>query len=305
MSTLFVGIDSGGSTSKLKARTSDGSAEFSLISAGANPKRIGFPTAADRLAELAARAYAEADVEGGLIVRIGVAGVGRRGDQTHLSVAVGERLSTMVGMDRRVDVVVCTDAELALAAAFGDEAGVVVIAGTGSILICRTVDSDILLRGGWGFRLGDEGGGYQIGIEALTRLASDLESGWSCDLTRYVADTFGLSGRDELISFVYDQDRSAEVAPFVIQAAGLGDGDAAAILDRQVSSLAAMLVRLSNSESERLQTRYVLSGGLVREPHYRNTVRSHIKRLLPEWEPATPRLASAVDAALDMAEAVV
>lgn len=301
MNTLLIGIDSGGSTSKLKARSDDGLVELSLISAGANPKRVGFTAAADRLAELIARCDSETGGSRALVIQIGAAGVGSRGDRAQLAVGVSERVSTILGNDRLVDVEVCTDAELALMAAFGGDSGVVIIAGTGSISICRTTNGDVLVRGGWGFRLGDEGGGYHIGLAALKHLASDFENGWSCELTRHVANTFGLASRDDLISFVYDQDRTAEVAPFVIQAAGMGDDEAGAILDGAVAAIGSMLVRISNTNADHVTPRYVLAGGLFREPHYRDRVHGYVKQLLPDWARASPRLGTAVDAAVEMA----
>ncbi len=301
MSILYVGIDSGGSTSKLKARSVDGSTELSLVSAGANPKRVGPLVAADRLAELIVRADTKAGGEPALVVQVGAAGVGSSGDQAQLAVAVHERLARLLGNDRSIEVDVCTDAELALSAAFGTESGVVIIAGTGSISICRCNSGEVAVRGGWGFRLGDVGGGYHIGLGALKRLAADIERRTHCDLSRLIADTFGLAGRDELIAFVYDQDRTAEVAPFVIQSAGLGDEDASEILSEAVLAITEMLVRINESDCIELKNRYVLSGGLFREPHFRDRVHRHIRETLPDWTNASPRLASAVDAAIDLA----
>jgi len=66
---------------------------------------------------------------------------------------------------RRVAAV--SDVELAHAAAFGAGAGVLVVAGTGSIAVARDRQGHGRRTGGWGQLLGDEGSGFWIGRAAL------------------------------------------------------------------------------------------------------------------------------------------
>ncbi|MVA37509.1 N-acetylglucosamine kinase [Agrobacterium vitis] len=56
------------------------------------------------------------------------------------------------------DIRVLNDAELLPAAAGGD-GGIAVISGTGSIVVARNTEGALLTVGGWGWLLGDEGGG--------------------------------------------------------------------------------------------------------------------------------------------------
>ncbi|MCX5794160.1 MAG: hypothetical protein NTY77_01520 [Elusimicrobia bacterium] len=65
----------------------------------------------------------------------------------------------------RVEAV--SDVELAHAAAFGGEPGLLVVAGTGSIAIARDWRGRWRRSGGWGQLLGDEGSGFWIGRSAL------------------------------------------------------------------------------------------------------------------------------------------
>jgi glucosamine kinase len=59
------------------------------------------------------------------------------------------------------------DEEIALDAAFPNASGILLIAGTGSNAIGRAPDGTLHRAGGWGPILGDQGGGYWIGLEAL------------------------------------------------------------------------------------------------------------------------------------------
>lgn len=74
-------------------------------------------------------------------------------------------------------VTLITDADLALAAAFGTEAdGIVVCAGTGSVAVVRH-EGETDLVGGHGFVLGDAGGAYDIGRRLIAAALRDRDRG--------------------------------------------------------------------------------------------------------------------------------
>lgn len=59
------------------------------------------------------------------------------------------------------------DVETAHRAAFAGQTGVFVLAGTGSVAMAVGANGQTARAGGWGWLLGDEGGGYWIGRKAL------------------------------------------------------------------------------------------------------------------------------------------
>lgn len=64
--------------------------------------------------------------------------------------------------------VLLNDIELALWSHLGDRDGIVLILGTGSIVLKRK--NNVLTRaGGWGYLLGDEGSGYAVGRDILRK----------------------------------------------------------------------------------------------------------------------------------------
>lgn len=73
------------------------------------------------------------------------------------------------------DVIVTSDAELALEGAFNGAPGMVMIVGTGSIAIGKTSKKEIVRCGGWGIELDDEGSGAWIGREGLTAIVRALD----------------------------------------------------------------------------------------------------------------------------------
>lgn len=66
------------------------------------------------------------------------------------------------------EILVCGDETTALDAVFPGQAGVLVIAGTGSNILGRTNSGETFNVGGWGPAIGDEGSGYWIGHYGLT-----------------------------------------------------------------------------------------------------------------------------------------
>ena len=77
--------------------------------------------------------------------------------------------------DCRVSIV--HDARLVLAAAAMDS-GVALVAGTGSVAYGRSRDGRESQRGGWGWMLGDEGGGVWIAREAARLVISRAQDGF-------------------------------------------------------------------------------------------------------------------------------
>ncbi|MDQ3388406.1 MAG: hypothetical protein M3483_02760, partial [Gemmatimonadota bacterium] len=62
---------------------------------------------------------------------------------------------------------IVTDGEIALDGALGGVAGILLIAGTGSVAYGRAEDGRIERCGGWGMFVGDEGSGYALGRAGL------------------------------------------------------------------------------------------------------------------------------------------
>lgn len=137
----------------------------------------------------------------------------------------------------RADAVrVVNDAEAALeAAAQGDGAGAVVIAGTGCIALARDNTGRTVRCGGWGYLFGDDGGAFGI-VRAALREALAAEEGWGCRtvLTEIFCEATGVDSVNEAMHCFYGpdwpRDRIASLAPAVDAAADAGDDSAVGVL---------------------------------------------------------------------------
>src|SRR5208282_6278819 len=78
---------------------------------------------------------------------------------------------------RAEQMMVTTDAAIALSGATATGQGIAAIAGTGSIAFGRNAEGRTARTGGWGYIFGDEGGAFDIARQAL-RAALRMEEGW-------------------------------------------------------------------------------------------------------------------------------
>jgi N-acetylglucosamine kinase-like BadF-type ATPase len=173
-----------------------------------------------------------------------------------------------IGHTRRTLVV--NDALIALVAGAGDEPGIVIIAGTGSIAYGRNARGEAARAGGWGHMIGDEGSAYWIGREALAAVMRAADG--RGPITRLASDAvahFGVDDAPGLPRMVYDSEvpllNVAALGPLVQHASDRGDAVAHHILERAADEL----VLAAQSVAARLEMRgdpftCVLAGGAFR-----------------------------------------
>ena len=158
--TYFLGLDAGGTSTR--AALAEG--ERVLGRAKSGSIKVMRVTAAEAEANLRSLLADVAKSSGVPIVKVASTCVGTAGNT--ISTVTGWIWQTL-GPMLRGDLVVCGDVEIALDAAFPGEAGVLVIAGTGSNTLGRTSKGELVNVGGWGPLLADEGSGHWIGLRAL------------------------------------------------------------------------------------------------------------------------------------------
>ncbi|MGH7445112.1 MAG: N-acetylglucosamine kinase, partial [Longimicrobiales bacterium] len=215
-----------------------------------------------RLAALARRALTQADAYPPVdVLCCALAGAGR----AELREAVRAELARE---QIARSVVVITDAEAALADAFDDAPGILLIAGTGSIAWGRGEDGRLERCGGWGALLGDEGSGYAIGLAGL-RASVRAEDGRApaTQLRAELLRTLELRETSELIGWVAHASKAAvaALAPVVLQAAAAGDDVACTLRDEAASALVAHVTVLRERLGPwRGAADVAFAGGLIR-----------------------------------------
>ena len=101
-----------------------------------------------------------------------------------------------------------TDAEILHFAAFDEEDGIVLEAGTGAVCVIKS-GGKLKQFGGWGYLLGDDGGGYSIGRYALRKVLAEIESDQPLsDFSAQIMNHFKVKMPEEIITKVYGAESS-------------------------------------------------------------------------------------------------
>jgi len=161
---------------------------------------------------------------------IGAAGAGRKEDAEKLESSLHEIFSADGIKIKSLKVV--GDAQIALQGAFPNEAGCILIAGTGSIIYGKGEKGNIYRAGGFGRLLGDEGSGFSIGRKGLQAAAKYFDGrGDETLIVKLIEEKYSINSADELITKVYkDNFDIASIAEVVISAAQKEDQIAQNIL---------------------------------------------------------------------------
>jgi N-acetylglucosamine kinase len=231
-----LGIDAGGTKTVCLLANERGEVLARARASGANLQVMGEFNVEKVLHRVMEETVGDRDITLDAIC-LGIAGVDRPRDAQTIN-------DIMRRIGRRTRTVVVNDALVALVAGAGEHAGVVIVAGTGSIAYGRDADGHAARAGGWGYALGDEGGGFWIGRAALSAVVRQFDHrGPATLLTELVLGQMQLSTPAEVIHAIYDRGLQrhaiAGLAGLVQRAVEAGDAVASQILDRAASELAA------------------------------------------------------------------
>ena len=239
--SIFLGIDGGGSkTSCLIGNQS--SVLGTGTSAGSNVVRVGKSRARESLGAAIREACAAAKISPSRIEKtcVGIAG----GVLPEIAEAVRRLVSEFVSGE----VVVVGDMVIAMEAAFGVGPGVIVIAGTGSIVYGRNSAGQTARAGGWGFAISDEGSGHWIGrsaVAATMRAFDEAGADSTGPLLDGIMKSWGVTTREQLVVAANKSPDFAALFPAVVSAAEAGDATAHIVLThagRELATLAGIVI---------------------------------------------------------------
>lgn len=257
-----IGIDAGGTKTVCLLADDRGRVLAEARGGGANLQAAGELAVEKVLHGVMEEVLAERDLTPDAIC-LGIAGVDREDDAQAV-----RGIMRRIGFKSRTLVV--NDALIALTAGAGDGPGVVIVAGTGSIAYGRDARGRAARSGGWGYLLGDEGGGFWIGRAALMAVVRQFDGrGPSTQLTELVLDAMRIGSPTELVHAVYaggiHRYAIAGIVPVVQRAVDAGDAVATDIVARaaaELASAAGSVVARLGMRGEAFPT--VLSGGVFR-----------------------------------------
>src|SRR3954469_4541414 len=240
MPKVLIGADVGG-TKTAVAVSRDGKIVGRADGPGAALRPGRALVSSSAIADVVRQALSSAGLLVGDVLVVGAAGAGREPEQDELRKALrGENVAA--------SVVVTTDIEIALAAAFAEGPGIVVSAGTGSVAVGRDRTGKRHRIGGYGWQMGDEGSGYAIGRGSLGAV-SRARDGRSppTALSERILQVTRSADFDALVRWAAGASPAevAALAPHVLEVGAGGDTLAKGIAEyaaRELSQLAICLL---------------------------------------------------------------
>ncbi len=296
-SCVYVGVDAGGTRARILYRTYDKREERHLEAPGVNPQVQGPEETARNIARWIEQVQAQTTLP---ICGLCIGLAGARSEQ--LKSRILSQLHQTYPRLASIPIRLLDDALLSLEAAFPDASGILLIAGTGSSIIARSIDGQTYRSGGWGYLLGDEGGGYRLGLAGLQAIAAMLDGGPATRLYQTFATHYAPPTRDALIDFVYHQKQPlAQLAPLVLDTAAAGDACARQIVEEQIHHFLLRLTWLWQRIRTTTRAAIALWGGLLQHPYYSEMLHRLIADRLPELN-ILPMRKKPVARAVELAE---
>jgi N-acetylglucosamine kinase-like BadF-type ATPase len=288
---FWLGVDGGGTNCRAviiganEQILGEGRAE------AANHIRVGLETAVNHVVEAITLACRQAGIEQSAISAacVGLAGVSHPDHHRNMLAALKKALPIS-------DILLETDARVALAGATGTKPGVVIIAGTGSIACGVNSRGRFARAGGWGPAMGDEGSGSYIGRRALESVMMSYDyRGEPTSMMEPILRHFGVKSPPELPPAIYDDPDKAmreipQLSRIAVKAAEEGDKVASEILKDAAKELAVAAIAVIEQlrmERDEFQVAYVggvfEAGDLILNP-----LREEIQAFAPRAVIAPP-----------------
>jgi N-acetylglucosamine kinase-like BadF-type ATPase len=258
MPKVLIGADVGG-TKTAVAVSEDGRIVGRSEGPGAAVRPGRALASASTIIEVVRGALSAAGRLRGDVLVVGAAGAGRAPERDELRTAIrNENIAT--------NVVVTTDIEIALEAAFADGPGIVVSAGTGSVAVGRDRTGKRHRIGGYGWQMGDEGSGYAIGRASLGAVSRAIDGrSPKTALSDRLLKATRSADFDSLVRWAAGASPAevAALAPHVLEVAAGGDPLAQGIADYAARELSQLAICLVPKMDLTPPVRVAITGGLL------------------------------------------
>ncbi len=213
------------------------------------------------------------------IVCGGFAGAGRPDSVTFYR----ELLQSLIP---EAQVIIESDAFIASIGAIGIDPGVLLIAGTGSIVIGRDQERSMFRVGGWGPYFGDEGSGFWIGREAVRAALRSIDTQSSAEFTQRVAAGLGLKSIAEVVgAWASGKIGVPEIAGLFPEIVSMYPAEPAKQILAEAAAHLRSLVEIASKRAGVEDCRKALSGSVATHPAIRPLIGLKFEepRHSPEW----------------------
>lgn len=294
MQRIDIGIDAGGTKTRLEARTGSGE-RLRAEGSGSNPRVVGTRRCIELLDGLIRETCGRRLDGASVFLCAGIAGASTADVQDRIAAGLDEALAPAESSTIRVT----DDATTSFEAAFAGGPGTLLLLGTGSNIVCKTLDGRWIHSGGWGYLIGDEGSGFAIGRLGLRAVARAMDRAIETPLRDRATRDFGLDTRDRFLAAIYGGElRIADFAQAVLDEAAKDDIESKLLVGEAVGLLIDDLAATVESVSSDLPRMIRVVGGLSRSNLYMDELRAGIAVRLGEAWQVAPSERSPLEGAL-------
>lgn len=226
----YIGMDVGGTSSRLKVQRDDGAILGEFIGKGCTLNVEGTAVSELRYQSLVLKALEELKLSPEDCAGICSAS---SGIDTEKNVRDCKKFFTDMGFAPEV-VRICNDCEVLLLSS--DEPDIILVSGTGSIAVGRKENGVLKRSGGWGHILSDDGSAFKLALKVFHAVGMHLDGRGYCPiLTDKLIGELGIREAVELnvyiSKYIMDRAKVACFAKLAAEAAYEGDEGARKLLE--------------------------------------------------------------------------
>ena len=271
---LYLGIDAGGTKTSCVVVSEDGSVLGEGTGPAGNFMQLEAAAVTAAIASARTAALLRAGAPGSAVAGACVCLAGFGPDDIPRA---HEILDPVLAPARTV---YARDLDAALASVCGGGAGLVMVAGTGSVSYGRSESGATHRAGGWGYMVGDEGSAFWLGCQAIRKTLQGFDGRAArASLFQRVREKSGTDAPVALERKVYYERwtpaQYAAYAPLVTASAVDGDPEALSLVDTaagELASAALAVIKALGLETERCGLAGSLwkAGAVIRTPFERS-----------------------------------
>lgn len=270
----YLGIDGGGTKTTAVVADEKGEILFKAEGKSINFYGVGMEKARESLAGIISEIKKQTGIEGFYSVFIGCSALDTQADKNTIDALCGGIINAeKIGMN--------SDVFVALKASSGN---CVAICGTGSMAIGEAKDGSIVVKGGWGHILGDEGSGYSIAVSALKKSCICYNKGIKTPLIDGAIKYFGVKNFREIIDIIYASETSKDyIAGFAKTVGKFAEEDALCkeIIEDEAAAFAETVASLIEELGK--EAHLSLYGGVLKNNSlFREIFCNKVKESCPE-----------------------
>lgn len=241
----YIGIDGGGTKTLIRLIDDKNKIIDTFATTGSNISSIGYESTNKILKKALNKILFDNNLEikncSGLCM--GASGVDRKEEKVKI-----EKILKKIGFNK---IKVVNDTKIALRTMTNKNFGIVIIAGTGSIVMGIDKENEVR-AGGWGYKLGDEGSAYWIGLEGIKSVLNSYDKIFKeTKLTKEILEFFKIKDPSSFIDIFYnnkvDKNKISEVSQIVDKVANEGDEIAINILKEGSERLGKQVLAVYNN----------------------------------------------------------